>query len=135
MFFIKKFTAPPASLQIAHKTDCKSRTIISKNQGVNTKSLVTEVFSLELAVSVLQIFPTRSVNTNLSEESFHDRKQSFLFRPEIKFSSTSLSVLLANIWKAIAVRPHLGSVPLMLLPMEKPAFANIGFNWQQNCFN
>jgi len=52
-FLFKKFTAPPASLQIAHKTDCKSRTILFKNQGVSAKSFQLAIVGFQLRVKAL----------------------------------------------------------------------------------
>jgi hypothetical protein len=76
-FFIKKFTAPPASLQIAHKTDCKSRTILFKNQGVSAKSFQLAIISFQLKIKELQIFFSAIVIANRSGGNGDGVKQSF----------------------------------------------------------
>jgi len=54
MFLLfKKFTASLATSQIATKTDCKSRTILFKNQGVKRKNFQFGIISFELRIKEL----------------------------------------------------------------------------------
>jgi hypothetical protein len=76
MFFIKKFTAPPASLQIAHKTDCKSRTILFKNQGVSVKSFQLAIAGFQFRIKELQFFFQVIVIANRSGGSGDGVRQS-----------------------------------------------------------
>jgi hypothetical protein len=77
MFFIKKFTAPPASSQIAHKTDCKSRTILFKNQGVSVKSFQLAIAGFQFRIKELQFFFQVIVIENRSGGSGDGVRQSF----------------------------------------------------------
>ncbi|PWS31887.1 hypothetical protein DF947_08805 [Pedobacter paludis] len=113
-FLFNYFTAPPASLQIAHKTDCKSRTILFKNQGVRRKNLEWEDSSFELTVKQLRIFSKPKSYTRHAEHVSYPNS------------------LKTRFWKAVTVILRLPLVPLMLQATMKNCWlsANIGFRWQ-----